>query len=263
MNDSATTWGSGDYPLMARYLEPAALAAVEAAGIAPGDRVIDVATGTGNAALAAAARGGAVVGVDFEPALLRVARERGVKAGAEIRWLTGAVEELPVQDDSADVALSVFGVMYAGDHTGAARELARVTAPGGRVALASWVPGSVLPDMGRVLGEFLPPPPAASGPPSAWGDAAGLATILEPHRLRITAVTRGQLTLPFSGVGAGVDFLIRTAGHIVREQDRLTAAGRWEDLRYALRLFIEQRAEHRGDGLALPLDYLLAAAVKE
>ncbi|MHB1717263.1 MAG: class I SAM-dependent methyltransferase [Acidimicrobiales bacterium] len=107
-----TAWGAGDYPLMARHFEPAALAAVEVAAIKPGDRVLDVATGTGNAALLAAERGGQVTGVDFEPALLRVAEQRAQNARRDVRWLHGDLEALPVPDESADVVISVLGVMY-------------------------------------------------------------------------------------------------------------------------------------------------------
>jgi len=121
-----TTWGAGEYPLMGRQLEPAAVAAVDAAAVLPGECVVDVATGTGNAALVAAGRSGQVIGVDFEPALLRLAEQRARDAGRDVRWLLGDLAALPVPDDSADVVLSVFGVMYATDQPAAARELARV-----------------------------------------------------------------------------------------------------------------------------------------
>ncbi|WP_280463050.1 class I SAM-dependent methyltransferase [Nocardia carnea] len=262
MNSPMTTWGVGDYPSMGRYLQPVAEAAVEAAAVGPGDRVVDIATGTGNAALLAAGRGGRVAGIDFEPALLRLAEERARCAGFDPEWLCGELEALPVPDRSADVVLSVFGVMYAADHQAAARELARVAAPGARVVLASWQPGSVLPAMGQVLSAYLPPPPAGSGPPSRWGEATSLAGILEPHRLRVTATSSGQVILRFSSSEEAAEFLVRTAGHVMSEQDRLTAEGRWDELHRDLRRFVEQRAEHRRDHLLLPLDYLLATATE-
>lgn len=157
MSSPETTWGVGEYPLMARHLRPAAVAAVDAAAVLASERVVDVATGTGNVALVAAERGGQVIGVDFEPALLRVAEQRASDAGCDVRWLRGDLAALPVPDDWADVVLSVFGVMYAGDQAAAVGELARVAAPGARVVLASWVPGSVLPAMGQVLNGYLPP----------------------------------------------------------------------------------------------------------
>lgn len=262
MSSAPTTWGLGDYPLMAEQLEPAALAAVDAAVVAPGDRVLDVATGTGNAALLAAERGGLVVGVDFESALLRVAEERAQAARRDVRWLHGELEALPVPNDSADVVLSVFGVMYAADHVAAANELARVAALGGRVVLASWQPGSVMPAMGQVLSSYLPPPPIKSAPPSRWGDANALLTLLGDCGLHLTKSHHGQVTLTFPDANAGADFLVATAGHVISEQKRLTQVGRWNDLRHDLATFVQQRAEHHGNHIELTLDYLLATANK-
>ncbi|MFD4404607.1 class I SAM-dependent methyltransferase [Nocardia sp. NPDC058499] len=262
MHSPMTTWGAGDYPLMGRHLQSAAEAAVEAAAVGPSDRVVDIATGTGNAALLAAGRGGRVAGIDFEPALLRLAAERAHCAGSDVQWLCGDLEALPVPDRSADVVLSVFGAMYATDHQAAARELARVAAPGARVVLVSWQPGSVLPAMGQVLNAYLPPPPISSGPPSRWGEATALAEILDPHRLRLTATSSGRVTLRFSSSEEAAGFLIRTAGHVMREKDRLAAEGRWDELHRDLRRFVEQRAKHHRDHLVLPLDYLLASALE-
>ena len=263
MSGASTSWGVGDYPLMAQQLEPAAVAAVDAAAVGPGDRVLDVATGTGNAALIAADRGGRVVGVDFEPALLDLAHTRARSSGLEVGWLPGELEALPVVDDSADVVLSVFGVMYASDHSVAARELARVAAPGARLVLASWAPGGVMPAMGQVLSGYLPPPPASSCPPSQWGDAQALTGLMEDAGLRVEATSRHEIVLPFPDAAAGATFLIRTAGHVVSEQRRLTRAGRWNDLHHDLTSFVQQRAQPDGNHLSLALDYLLAAVTNQ
>lgn len=257
-----TTWGVGAYPLMARQLEPAALAAVEIAQVRPGDRVLDVATGTGNAALLAAERGGHVVGVDFEPTLLHIAARCARQAEQQVRWLAGDVTALPMADDSADLVLSVFGVMYAADQPVAARELARVATPQARVVLASWVPGSVMPAMGQVLSAYLQPPPASTGPPSRWGDPGALAALLGPHGVHLATASPQRVTLHFADATAGADFLLRTAGHVVSEQERLTHDGRWNDLRQDLSDFVEERAARAGDHLDLSLDYLLASATK-
>src|SRR3954466_15202810 len=122
MADAVTTWGVGEYPLMAQRLRSAAKRVVERARVAPGERVLDVACGTGNAALLAAARGaGEVVGVDLEPALLDVARRRAGGAGAGIDWRVGDAAALSaVASGPFDAVLSVFGAMYAADHEAAA-----------------------------------------------------------------------------------------------------------------------------------------------
>ncbi len=220
----------------------------------------NVATGTGNAALLSARRGGRVTGVDFEPSLLQVAERRADRSGCEVRWLLGDVAALPVPDDSADVVLSVFGVMCATDHDAAVRELARVAARQARIALASWVPDSVMPAMGRVLSAYLPPPPSSTGPPSRWGDPDTLRGLLEPHGLHLVAASTRRLILHFSDPAAGCDFLVRTAGHVVAERERLSRAGRWDDLCQDLSQLVEEHAEHAVDGLHLPLDFLLASA---
>lgn len=256
----ATTWGAGDYPQMAMELVPVALAAVVAAAVGPDDRVLDVATGTGNAALLAADHSRHVVGVDFEPALLGVAEQRALASGRSVRWLVGDVSALPVDDSSADVVLSVFGAMYAADHDAAVRELARVAAPGARIVLASWTPGGVQPAMGQVLSPYLPAPPDSTGPPSRWGDPDALASMLGRHDLRMGEPAYGRVFLRFAGAAAGADFLIRTAGHVVSEQARLEAEGRWHALREDLSAFVEERGVAAGDHVDLALDFLLVTA---
>lgn len=163
----------------------------------------------------------------------------------------------------ADVVLSVFGVMYATDHEVAAAELARVAAPVARIVLAALAPGSVMPAIGELLGGYLPPPPASSGPPSRWGAPDALQTLLEDSRLRVTAAVPQRLVLAFPDAWATVDFLIRTAGHVVTEQQRLTDNGRWKDLRRDLVAFVQHRGESTGGQVHLTLEYLLATAHPE
>lgn len=259
MYRAKTTWGAGDYPLMARALEPASAQVIDAVNLSAGQRVVDVATGTGNAALLAAARGAHVLGIDTEPALLTLARHRA-SADLDVKWVEGDAEALPVADGYADVVLSVFGAMYALDHAAAAHELVRVLAPGGRVALAAWTPGSVMPALGQVIGGYLPPPPPASGPPSDWGDPQALRALLKEAEATIQLTTISHLTLHFDDPSAGADFLIRTAGHIVSHEHELRATGRWQQLRDEVAGFVSSRGEQHADKLLLRLEYLLAVA---
>jgi SAM-dependent methyltransferase len=263
MAKATTTWGVGDYPRMAVELEPASAAAVASASVGPGVRVLDVASGTGNASLVAAQAGAVVTGVDIEPVLNKIAEERAAAAGLDIRWLIGDCEQLPVPDASADVVFSIFGVMYAPDHLAAALELDRVTSHGGRAVLASWKPGGVMPAMGQVLSSFLPPPPPSSGPPSRWGDADALREILQPTHLALEGTSTGQVTLSFSDSSEGTSFLVATAGHIVSERDRLMGLGVWESLQHELAQFVQERSEPGDGGITLRLDYLLATALKK
>ena len=261
MYGSKTTWDAGEYAMMAQALKPASALAIDAVNVSAGERVIDVATGTGNAALLAAARGSHVLGIETEPALLASARRRA-SANLDVRWVEGDAEALPVTNEYADVVLSVFGAMYAADHAAAARELVRVLVPYGRLALAAWTPGSVMPAMGSVIGGYLPPPLPPSGPPSRWGDPEALRVLLKDAGATLQLTMVEQLTLRFDNAPAGADFLIRTAGHIVSRRPELRATGRWHRLRDDLAAFVADRGQQHADKLLLHLDYLIAVAAR-
>lgn len=258
--EAATTWGVGEYELIAPWLEPAAAAIVELAGVSDRDRVLDLACGTGNAALLAAGRGAAVTGLDIEPRLLELARTRALTTALDIHWVCADVEQATLDGATFSVVLSAFGVMYAPSHDAAAAALARCCASGGRVALAGWTPGSFMPAMGGALAPYLPPPPPGDGPPSRWGDAGAVAQLLEPHGLRIRESATSSLSLSFAARDQAVDFLIRTAGHVRAEQPRLEREQRWQDLRRDLGELVAARDESDGSGAQLPCEYLLVLA---
>jgi ubiquinone/menaquinone biosynthesis C-methylase UbiE len=132
-----------------------------------GDRVLDVATGSGNTALSAARRACKVTGVDFVPALLDRARERAAAERLKIDFREGDAEAIPVEDASFDVVLSSFGSMFAGPGR-AASELLRVCRAGGKIGMANWTPTGMMGDMFRLTSSFNPPP-AGAQPPSLWG----------------------------------------------------------------------------------------------
>jgi SAM-dependent methyltransferase len=260
MNVPATTWGVGEYGLMAARLDSAARAAVELAHIAADEKVLDVACGTGNAALLAGALGAQVTGLDFEPSLLAQARARANAAELDVAWLRADATELPFADGTFSVVISVFGVMYLPDQVRAARELARICAPGARVALAAWIPESFMPAMGGVLAPYLPPPPAGSSPPGRWGDEPALTTLLTNAGLRIEQSSRENLTIDFSDRDAAVDFLIRTAGNVLAEREALSRSDRWQKLLSALATLVDQRNDTVGPAVSLGLQYLLTLA---
>ena len=144
---------------------------VEAAGVDAGDRVLDVACGTGNAAITAARRGARVTGLDITPDMLADARENAAIAGVDgIEWREGDAAALPFEDDAFDVTLSCVGHMFAAPPDAAASELFRVTRSGGTVAFTSWTPRSVVPAMAKTLQHYRPPDPDAPPPPFLWGD---------------------------------------------------------------------------------------------
>ena len=163
-------WASGDYPEMVEtFLLPLGPRLVEAAGIGPGMRVLDVAAGTGNAAIPAAEKGADVTASDLTPELLEAGRKRAESRGLELEWVEADAENLPFDDESFDVVMSSIGVMFAPHHQDSADELVRVTKPGGTIALLSWTPEGMIGALFRLMGPFAPPPPPGAQPPPLWG----------------------------------------------------------------------------------------------
>jgi SAM-dependent methyltransferase len=185
-----TTWASGRFDEVARLIWHVGQDLVERASVEPGMTVLDVACGTGNAAIPAAAAGGLTTGVDITPELFDDARRNAREAGVEIEWVEGDAEALPFGDGSFDRVLSTFGVMFAPRHAVAAAELARVCAPGGAIALASWTPSGMVGQMFKMIGSRLPAPPSYASPPPLWGDESHVRELLEPHGLDVNCETR-------------------------------------------------------------------------
>lgn len=162
------TWASGDYAVIGTTLVNMAEQLCEAVDLRAGQRVLDVATGNGNAALAAARRSCEVTGIDYVPALLARGRVRAAAEGLPVDFIEGDAEDIPFPDAAFDVVLSTLGVMFAPDQETAAGELLRVCRPGGKLGLANWTPDGFVGQMFRVTARYVPPP-AGLQPPALWG----------------------------------------------------------------------------------------------
>jgi SAM-dependent methyltransferase len=172
-------WASGDYPSMVEtFLLPLGPRLVEACEIGPGMRVLDVAAGTGNAAIPAAASGAEVVASDLTPELFEAGRARAEAEGVELEWVEADAEALPFEDASFDAVISSIGVMFAPHHQAAADELVRVCRPGGRIGLLSWTPEGMIGGLFRTIGPFAPTPPPGAQPPPLWGGEEHLRELL-------------------------------------------------------------------------------------
>jgi SAM-dependent methyltransferase len=169
-------WSSAPYERVADTIADIHALLIERLDAQPGRCWLDLACGTGAVAERAAARGAVVTGVDFAPALVATAIERAAALGLDIDYRVGDCEALALPDAGFDAVSSAVGVMFAPDHAATARELARVTRPGGRIALASWTPGGGVGRMFAVMAPFLPAPPPSS--PFAWGDEEHVRALL-------------------------------------------------------------------------------------
>lgn len=176
-------WGLGRYESTAEQLLPAARVVIDSAALRPGERVVDLGCGTGNAALLAAACGARVTGVDPAARLLDVARGRAASEGAKITFLSGEAASIPVGDGDADVIVSVFGVIFAPDAVAAAAEMSRVVTAEGRIIVSAWIPQGTMFEFTAAAGEAVrqalgaPPPPQ----PFAWHDRDALSALLAPY----------------------------------------------------------------------------------
>jgi SAM-dependent methyltransferase len=190
-------WAAGDYARVATHDIPElGRVLVDAAGVRRGDRVLDVAAGTGNAAVPAALIGADVVASDLTPELFPAGREFAARAGVAPAWEEGDAEALPYADGTFDVVLSCVGVMFAPHHQQAADELVRVCRPGGRIGLISWTPAGFVGELFRTMKPYAPPPPPGAQPPPLWGDETHVRALLGN---RVTDVVARRQTVEVGG----------------------------------------------------------------
>ena len=218
------TWSSGDYGKIAWLTVPLADALCEAAGLRPGSAVLDVATGTGHVALAAARRFCAATGIDYVPALLAEARARAGAENLPVEFREADAEELPFADASFDYVLSALGVMFTADHQRAAGELVRVCRSGGVVGLANWTPAGFVGQMLKLVGRHVPPPPGAQ-PPTRWGTEEGIRELLGAGAAELAFAT-ASARMRFPSPEFFADFFLNNYGPTFKASEALTDEGR-------------------------------------
>jgi ubiquinone/menaquinone biosynthesis C-methylase UbiE len=215
------TWATGDFSVVAaRVLYPAEML-LETADPHAGARSLDVATGSGNAAIAAARRGCIATGIDYVPALLERGRLRAAAEHLEVSFIEADAERLPFPDASFDLVTSIYGVMFAPSHRTAANELLRVTRPGGKIALASWTPGGSIGEMFRMTSRYLPPP-AGLTPPTKWGDEQYLRELFGEQVTSVTSEVR-QAIFRYPTVETYVEFFRTWFGPTIKTFEALPA----------------------------------------
>jgi len=251
------TWASGDYAAVAEHIDavpPAHLLARVPVG--PGQDVLDVAAGTGNAAIRAALSGADVVGLDLTPELFATARRRAERAGVSVDWVEGDAEALPYAGASFDVVLSIFGVQFAPRHDIAAGELARVCRPGGRIGLVNWTPEGFIGQFFRTMGRYLPAPPAYASAPPLWGDEDHIRALFAGTGIE-WQFARGHNPWRFASAEEMTAFFERNYGPTVKARARLESEGAWADCRREIVELVE-----RFGGGAVDAEYLVAVGSK-
>jgi ubiquinone/menaquinone biosynthesis C-methylase UbiE len=253
-------WSAGDYDAISELIRDVGPVVVRAAGVQAGDQVLDVAAGTGNASIPAAKAGAIVIASDLTPELFEAGRRRAADADAEIQWVEADAEALPFPDESFDVVLSTFGVMFAPRHAVAAAELARVLRSGGTLAIASWTPDGFSGRMFRMMGGFLPPPPDFASPPPLWGTEAHVEELFAGRGIDFT-FTREATTLAFPSADEMIDEYFRHFGPFLAARAILEPAGRWDELRSAFGELIAEANDGSGE-VEIAAEYLVAVGRK-
>ena len=254
------TWASGDYHNIATTIQVISENLVDAADIRAGSRVLDVAGGSGNTALAAARAGAEVVSLDYVPALLERSQQRAAAEGLSYETVVGDAEAMPFDDASFDAVISVVGVMFAPDHARAASELVRTAKPGGTIALASWAPDSFIGGLFRTTAGHVPPP-AGLQPPGLWGKEDHVRDLLGDG---VTDLRAERRTYHFRYRSAEhlVDYFRTWYGPTLKAFASLD-----DDGQKALEADLVDlvRSSNRLDGqgaVAVPADYLLVIATR-
>jgi SAM-dependent methyltransferase len=251
-------WSSGDFAVVAARIVLVAEQLCDSADLRAGWRVLDVATGSGNAAIAAARHGCEAVGVDYVPSLLERGRARAAAEGLNVELVEGDAEALPFEDDSFDAVTSVFGTMFAPDHERTASELLRVSRPGATVALASWTPDGFIGELFRTVAAHVPPP-AGVASPMLWGTEGHLRDLFGDG-ISSLEVTERTFTFRFPSPEDFVAFFRRWYGPTLKAFAALEGAAR-DALAQDL-VALARRFDRLGPGaIAIPAAYTEAVAV--
>lgn len=252
-------WRSGDYNRIAALTVPVNEATVVAASVIPGERVLDVATGTGHSALAAARQGGDVTAIDYVPALLDIARGRAAAEHLDVDFVEAPAEVLPFGNAAFDTGISSIGIMFAADHEQAARELTRVVRPAGKIVVTSWTADGFVGGMLAAVGRHVTPPPGAR-PATRWGDQHYVASLFGDRVHSVDSHTAG-LTVRFVDAAAFADLFLGYYGPTFAAASKLD-----EDGKHALRADLISLAESRQQpvpgGISIDWEYRVVEAVR-
>ncbi|GGM43760.1 hypothetical protein GCM10011608_30660 [Micromonospora sonchi] len=258
-------WGLGDYPaVVAEIIPELGAVLVEASGVKAGDRVLDVAAGTGNAAIPAALAGASVVASDLTPNLLATGQALAEQRGVTIDWQEADAEALPYADGEFDVVLSCVGVMFAPHHRASAGELLRVCRPGGKIGLLNWAPEGFIGQMFAAMKPYLPPSPPGAQPAPLWGSEEHVRGLLGEQVIDVVARRQTVTVDTFANPDAFRDFFKANYGPTVAayrglagDLDRVAALDR--DLAQ-----LAARHDQGGDAnrIVMQWEYLLCTARK-
>jgi SAM-dependent methyltransferase len=247
-------WAAGDYATLSDYIRDVGEHLVGRVGVEPGMRVLDVACGTGNAAIPAARAGGVVTGLDLVPELLDGGRVKAGDAGVEVEWVEGDAEQLPFEDDAFERVFSTFGHMFAPRHRRTADEMGRVCREDGAIGICCWTPEGVTGSLFAAMGQYLPPPPDYASPPLLWGTEDHVREMFPSAR--DYEFERRSAQIEWDSVEGWADFFMPRFGPFVTAQRAL--GERFADLRADVIEVWNAWNEADDGSFRLPQEYLVS-----
>ncbi|CAN5754073.1 class I SAM-dependent methyltransferase [soil metagenome] len=264
MNPNKALWEKGDFTQIAQAMRRSAEAVIEKVGVTKGMKVLDLGCGDGNTAIPSAKRGADVLGVDIASNLVRAAKERAAKYGlSNCRFEEGDGSDLAgLDDDTFDLAISIFGAMFAPRPFEVAKEMVRVTKPGGRVVMGNWIPNdpTLIAQLLRISGSYSPPPPEGFISPITWGVEDNVIERFGQAGTAKENISFDRDTFKFEYSGSPADFVdvFRTYyGPTMNAFEAAQANGRADDLRNELvELFESQNTSGAGDSTSIGATFL-------
>lgn len=255
------TWSEGDFSMVGTHVNFTSERLAEALEIMPGERVLDIACGSGNGAIAAARRSWVpVVGADFVPALLERGRERVAAERLEVEFVEADAQQMPFDDGAFDVTMSIYGAMFAPDQERTASELLRVTNSGGRIGMANWVPDSGVGEMFLTIVKHTGGPPPGMVPPVLWGTEDRLRELFGDGIAELRT-ERLKARMTFRSADHYLDFFRTYFGPIKTAYEQVGPAGE-AALTNDLRAFLEGANVAGDDALVLEPEYLQVIATR-
>ena len=248
-------WAAGDYATLSDHIRDVGEHLVAKAGVAPGMAVLDVACGSGNAAIPAARAGAEVTGLDLVPQLLEAGRQKAAAEGVEVAWVEGDAEALPFEDDAFDRVFSTFGHMFAPRHRQTADEMIRVCREGGVIGICCWTPEGVAGEVFRATGSYMPPPPDYASPPILWGTEDHVREMFG-SAAKDFAFERRDTTLEWDSVEGFADYFSERFGPLVTARQML--GDRFADLRADMVAIWSKRNAAENGGFRLAQEYLVS-----
>jgi ubiquinone/menaquinone biosynthesis C-methylase UbiE len=253
-------WSKGDFAMVAGIVFNASENLAEELDLVPDERVIDVACGSGNGAISAARRTwGGTVGADYVPALLERGRERAAAERLEVEFVEADAQDLPFEEGAFDVAMSIFGAMFAPDQPKTASELLRVVKPGGRIGMANWSPGGAVGTMFQTIAKHAPPPPGIDSP-LLWGTEDRVRELFGDGISELT-VERRISRQPFRSADHYIEFFRTYFGPTQTAYERVGADGE-QALTDDLQTFLEANNTAGKRAMVLEAEYLQVIATR-